>query len=199
MIYNDGCEPDPIAELQRVFAGVAQPREFVFAGVGAFIPDDGEDRYIAAEASRFGLPVHRHATEPTHAKMRTARTALGAGLLGAPPVAVDFGAAIRDACRVVNAAYDGPLRRWPRRAPVIARIVSALDAIVQRDSLTSQLRALRVPHWPWDSNATLRRRLDCAMMFGYPSERADPLWLATLEGRMMMIELRLMQALGVAK
>lgn len=82
---------------------------------------------------------------------------------------------------------------------MVRLLIDVLDAYVTRDSLTSQLRALRVPHWPWDSNADLRRRLDCAMAHGYPSDSADPHWLASLEGRMMMAEARLMRALGAAK
>lgn len=82
---------------------------------------------------------------------------------------------------------------------MIDRIVSLLDAYITRDSLRSQLHALGVPCWPWDSNATLRRRIDCATAYGYPSENADPRWLASVEGRMMVFELRLMRALGVAK
>jgi hypothetical protein len=82
---------------------------------------------------------------------------------------------------------------------VISSAIRALDWYVKRDALVSQLRCLRVPFWPWDSLATLRKRLDWAAAFGYPSERAEPLWLATLEGRMAMFEVRLMQAMGVAK
>jgi hypothetical protein len=82
---------------------------------------------------------------------------------------------------------------------VIDHLVSLLDACITRDSLRSQLRVLGVPCWPWDSNATLRRRLDCAMTYGWPSASADPHWLASVEGQMMVFELRLMQAMGVAK
>lgn len=78
-------------------------------------------------------------------------------------------------------------------------LVRALYAYIERDSLKSRLRVNRVPFLPWDSVATLRRRLDCAMVYGYPSERADPRWLASVEGCMMMAEARLMRALGVAK
>jgi hypothetical protein len=80
-----------------------------------------------------------------------------------------------------------------------ARLIRLLELYVERDSLLSQLRACGVPFWPWDGVATLRQRLDWAEMFGYPSAGADPRWLATLEGRMAMFELRLMQAIGVAK
>lgn len=34
-------------------------------------------------------------------------------------------------------------------------------------------------------------------MYGYPSERADARWLESVEGRMAIVELRLMRALGV--
>ena len=78
-------------------------------------------------------------------------------------------------------------------------LARALDAYITRDSLKSRCRVNGVPYWPWDSNADLRRRLDCAMAYGYPSERADPRWLASFEGRMMMAEARLMRALGVAR
>jgi hypothetical protein len=78
-------------------------------------------------------------------------------------------------------------------------IIDRTQRYVTRNSLKLRCRANGVPCWPWDSNADLRRRLDCAMMFGYPSEHADPRWLATLEGRMMMLEARLMRAVGVAK
>jgi hypothetical protein len=82
---------------------------------------------------------------------------------------------------------------------VIDLIVSALDWCIQRDSLTSQLRALGVPFWPWDTLPTLRRRLSCAVCFGWPSENADPRWMESYEAQMMRAELRLMRALGVAR
>lgn len=82
---------------------------------------------------------------------------------------------------------------------MLDRIVSLLDAYITRDSLRAQLRALGVPCWPWDSNAMLRRRLEWATAYGYPSESADPRWLASVEGRMMMFELRLMRALGIMR
>jgi hypothetical protein len=80
-----------------------------------------------------------------------------------------------------------------------AHLIRLLELYIERDALLSQLRACGVPFWPWDSVATLRRRLGCATLFGYPSEGADSRWLSTLEGKMMMAELRLMRALGVAK
>lgn len=80
---------------------------------------------------------------------------------------------------------------------MIDRFVSLLDAYITRDSLRSQLRVLGVPYWPWDSNATLRQRLEWAAMYGYPSEGADTWWLASIEGRMAIFEMRLMRALGV--
>lgn len=79
------------------------------------------------------------------------------------------------------------------------RLVHLLGRWLERASLRSRLRLCGVPFWPWDGVATLRRRLDWAEMFGYPSERADPRWLVTLEGRVATAELRLMQALGVAR
>ncbi len=82
---------------------------------------------------------------------------------------------------------------------MIERLVRLLELYLERDSLRSQLCVLGAPSWPWEGVAALRRRLDWAEMFGYPSTGADPRWLATLEGRMAMIELRLMQALGVAR
>lgn len=82
---------------------------------------------------------------------------------------------------------------------MIDRIVRALDAYIVRDSLKSRCRALGVPFWPWDSNATLHRRLDCAEAYGYPSEHADPRWLASVEGHMMMAEARLMRLLGLMR
>lgn len=82
---------------------------------------------------------------------------------------------------------------------MIDRIVSLLDAYIERDSLRSRLRSLGAPFWPWDSNAALRRRLEWAAMYGYPSERADSRWLASVEGQMAMIEVRMMRALGVMK
>jgi hypothetical protein len=80
MIYANGrC---PIAELLRELdAALTPPTEFVLAGVGAFVPDDGEYHYLEDEARRFGLPVHRYPVDPTHVAVRAARTALGAGLL----------------------------------------------------------------------------------------------------------------------
>lgn len=82
---------------------------------------------------------------------------------------------------------------------MIDRIVSLLDAYIERDSLRSQLRCLGASFWPWDSAATLRRRLEWATAYGYPSERADARWLESVEGRMAMIELRLMRALGIMR
>lgn len=78
------------------------------------------------------------------------------------------------------------------------RLIRILDALVTRDALTSQLRMLRVPYWPWDSAATLRRRLEIATLYGTP-EGGDLRWRETVEGRMMLAELRLMRALGVAR
>lgn len=82
---------------------------------------------------------------------------------------------------------------------MIERLVRLLELWVEHDSLRSRLRVCGVPFWPWDGVAALRRRLDWAELFGYPSEHADTRWLATYEGRVAMAELRVMQALGVAR
>jgi hypothetical protein len=78
-------------------------------------------------------------------------------------------------------------------------LINRIERYAARRDLKFRLSVLGVPYWPWDSDADLRRRLDCAMMYGYPSERADSRWLATVEGHMMMAEVRLMRALGMVK
>lgn len=82
---------------------------------------------------------------------------------------------------------------------MLERLIRILQRYIERDSLRSQLRMLGVPFWAWDSVARLRERLDWAVSFGYPSGKADPRWLFTVEGKMAMAELRLMRALGAAK
>jgi hypothetical protein len=78
-------------------------------------------------------------------------------------------------------------------------LIRALDVYITHDSLRSRCRVLGVPFWPWDSRASLRRRIEWAAEYGYPSERAERHWLESIEGRMAMFEVRLMRALGVAK
>lgn len=79
MIYAD--RHDPIADLMRAFTSVAQPTQFVVAGGYCYVPDDGEEHYLAHEAAAEGFHVVRYPVAPTHASVRVARTALGAGLL----------------------------------------------------------------------------------------------------------------------